>query len=140
MVANFTKRAYGVNQVFWFVKFGYIERVVKSDFFSEKTYFTSFVRNMFWATILYKYHGLIRGVKYVLNICHEAFSFWRLSVANFVCIWVSYLHLEYRFPRFKGVLLVLKYCMSKKSWTILYSYLLYKLGQDFLDVKYVNNL
>ena len=27
--------------------FGYIERVVKSDFFSEKTYYTSYVRNMF---------------------------------------------------------------------------------------------
>ena len=25
-------------------------------FFLEKTYFTSFVRNVFWATILYKYH------------------------------------------------------------------------------------
>ena len=36
--------------------FGYIEGLVKSDFFSEKTYFTSCLRNMFWATILYKYH------------------------------------------------------------------------------------
>ena len=36
--------------------FGYIERVVKSDFFSEKTYFISYVRNMFWATIQFKYH------------------------------------------------------------------------------------
>ena len=36
--------------------FGYIGRVVKSDFFSEKTYFTSYVRSIFYATILYKYH------------------------------------------------------------------------------------
>ena len=36
--------------------FGYIERVVKSDFFSNKTYFTSFVRNMPRAAILHKYH------------------------------------------------------------------------------------
>ena len=28
--------------------------------FSEKTYFTSYVRNMLWATILYKYHGQSR--------------------------------------------------------------------------------
>ena len=37
-----------------FKAFGYIERVVKSGFFPEKTYFISYVRNMFWATILYK--------------------------------------------------------------------------------------
>ena len=36
--------------------FDYIERVVKSDFLLERTYFTSYVRNLFWATILYKYH------------------------------------------------------------------------------------
>ena len=27
------------------------------------------------------------------------------------------------------------YCLSKKSWPILYSKLLYKLGQDFLDIQ-----
>ena len=33
-----------------------IERVVKADFFlSKKSYFTSYMRNMFWTTILYKY-------------------------------------------------------------------------------------
>ena len=38
--------------------FGYIEGVVKSDvFFSE--IFTSYVRNIIWATILYKYHGSV---------------------------------------------------------------------------------
>ena len=38
--------------------FGYIERVLKSVFFfSEKTYYTSYVRNMVWSTILNKYHG-----------------------------------------------------------------------------------
>mgnify|MGYP001334984726 CR=1 FL=1 len=48
MEVQYTVRKYGVNQVFRFVKFGYIHRVVKSDFFlSEKTYFTSYVRNMF---------------------------------------------------------------------------------------------
>ena len=26
-------------------------------FFSEMTYFTSYVRNIFWGTTLYKYHG-----------------------------------------------------------------------------------
>ena len=34
--------------------FDYIDISVKS----EKTYFISYVRNMFWATILYKYHDL----------------------------------------------------------------------------------
>ena len=28
------------------------------------------------------------------------------------------------------------YCMSKKPWPILYSNLLHKLGQDFLDILY----
>ena len=36
MVAHFTMRTYGVNQVFRFVEGGYIERVVKSDFFLGK--------------------------------------------------------------------------------------------------------
>ena len=31
----------------------------------------------------------------------------------------------------------LLYCMLKKSWRILYSYLLFKMGKDFLDIKYL---
>ena len=38
--------------------FGYIERVAKSDFFLA---FTSCVRNVFWATFLYKTHGYGHG-------------------------------------------------------------------------------
>ena len=41
--------------------FGYIERVNQSFFFG-KTYFTSYVRNMFWGTILYKYRGKKLGL------------------------------------------------------------------------------
>ena len=38
--------------------FGYIVRVVESDFFfGQKTFFTSYMRNMFWATISYKNHA-----------------------------------------------------------------------------------
>ena len=45
MVAQKTERTTGVNQLF---RFGYIERVVKFEtFFSAKTYFTSYMRNMF---------------------------------------------------------------------------------------------
>ena len=60
MVAQNSVSTYGVNQFFRFVKgFCYIERIVKSDFLlSEKTYFTSYVHNLFWATISYKYHDL----------------------------------------------------------------------------------
>ena len=45
MVAqNTVVRSYGVNQVFRFVKgFGYIERVVKTDFFPEMACFTTYV-------------------------------------------------------------------------------------------------
>ena len=58
MVAHFIMRSYGVNQAFdLFKALVYIERVVKSEFiFRKKTYFTSYVRNIFLATILYKYH------------------------------------------------------------------------------------
>ena len=35
----------------------YSEKVVKSDFFPEMTFLTSYVRNMIWVTILYKYYG-----------------------------------------------------------------------------------
>ena len=35
---------------------GYIKRIVKSDFFPEKTFYTSYVRVMFLVTILYKHH------------------------------------------------------------------------------------
>ena len=52
MVAHFNMGLYGVIQFDLSKAFGYIERVVKSIFFSEKTYFTSCVRNMFLATIL----------------------------------------------------------------------------------------
>ena len=45
MVAQNT---FGINQVLDLLKvFGYIERVVKSDFFLENTYFALYVRNMF---------------------------------------------------------------------------------------------
>ena len=35
---------------------------------SEKTYFTSYVRNKFLATILYKYHGLIKHCTNVIDL------------------------------------------------------------------------
>ena len=56
-------RTYGVNQEFRFVEgICHFERGFKSDFFlSKMTYFTSYVRNMFWATILYKYHGAMHA-------------------------------------------------------------------------------
>ena len=31
---------------------------------------------------------------------------------------------------------LLEYCLSKKSWPISYCKLLYKFGQDFLDIQY----
>ena len=46
---------YGVNNVFRFVQGILLHR--KSRQIRKKTYFTSYVRNMFLATILYKYHA-----------------------------------------------------------------------------------
>ena len=54
MVAQNTVRTCGVIQDFDLWKaFGYIDIVVKTDFFWETTYLTSYVHNMLWATILY---------------------------------------------------------------------------------------
>ena len=58
MVDYLTMRTHWINQEFLLKAFGHIERVVKSDFFSETTYFTSYLRNIFWATILYKYYDI----------------------------------------------------------------------------------
>ena len=46
------------------ISISYIKkRVVKSkSFLSEKIYFTLHMRNMFWSTILYMYHGVNRPV------------------------------------------------------------------------------
>ena len=58
MVAHFAMRSYGLNQAFLFVEGIYLHRKsrpIQKKW--EKTYFTTYVRNMFRATILYKYHG-----------------------------------------------------------------------------------
>ena len=55
MVAQNTVRTYGVIQTFRFAEG--IKRVVNFDFFSVLTYLTAYVRNMFWATNLYKYNN-----------------------------------------------------------------------------------
>ena len=44
MVAHFTMRTYGAKQGFLFVTFGYIERVVKSDFFYLGKYLFYIIR------------------------------------------------------------------------------------------------
>ena len=56
-------RIYAVKQVFRFLKGIRLHRKSRKIrfFLSEKTYFTSYVRNMFYATILYKYHGYYQG-------------------------------------------------------------------------------
>ena len=54
MVADLTMRTYGENQAFRFVEGIWLHRKSRQIrfFFSEQTYFTSYVR-MFLATILY---------------------------------------------------------------------------------------
>ena len=50
-------RTYWVNQIFRFVEGIWLNRKSQQiRLFSKKAYFISYVRNMFWATILYKYH------------------------------------------------------------------------------------
>ena len=55
MVAQNTVRTYGVNQGFRVVKV--TSKESSNPIFLEKTFFTLYVGNMFWATILYKYYG-----------------------------------------------------------------------------------
>ena len=73
MVAQNTVRTYGVNQVFRYVnaKLHRKSRQIRFYFFLEKTYFTSYVRNMFRATILYKYHGQDESDRYAGDIFPE---------------------------------------------------------------------
>ena len=57
MVAQNAVRTYGVNQALRFVEDIWLylkSRQVR--FFSEKAYFTSYVRHIFSSTILYEYH------------------------------------------------------------------------------------
>ena len=67
MVAHFTMRTNGVNQAFRFVEGIWLHW--KSHklrlFFRKKTLFTSYVRNVKWATIYYKNHGFFA----VSNFC-----------------------------------------------------------------------
>ena len=59
MVAQNTVRTYEVDQAFRFFEGIWLHRKSRQiRNFSENTYFTSFVRNMFWATFLYKNYGL----------------------------------------------------------------------------------
>ena len=60
IVAHFTMRTYGVNQEFRFDECIWLHRKsgVKSDFFQKKPVFTSCLRKVFLATILYKNYGL----------------------------------------------------------------------------------
>ena len=61
MVAQNTVRTYG-----------YIRRVVNSEKeISEKTCFTLYVQIIFWATILYKYHGYFLECQDFLDIEYE---------------------------------------------------------------------
>ena len=80
MVAPNMVRIYGVIQAIRLEAFGYIERVVKSDFFPEKTYFTSYVRNVCWTTILYKYHAhdltFKTGRKFLIYFLGIIFVIW----------------------------------------------------------------
>ena len=62
MVAQNKVRTYGVRYFELLRAFGDIDRVVKSDFLR---YVTSYMRNMFWGTIVYKYHG--RAGEYYLG-------------------------------------------------------------------------
>ena len=57
MVAQNMARTYEVNQVIQFVVGISLHRKSRQiRFCSENTYFASYVRNMFWYAILYKYH------------------------------------------------------------------------------------
>ena len=72
-------RPYGVN-IDLLKAFGYIERVIESEFFSEKTYFTSYVHNMFWATILYKYQSTnIKTSHFYLDTYFESQNSFKLE-------------------------------------------------------------
>ena len=57
--------------------FGYIDRVVDSNFFKDLFYLKE--RNMFWGTILYKYHGPIERTSKKFNNDCLYFLDWRTT-------------------------------------------------------------
>ena len=58
MVAHFPMRTFWVNQEFLFVEGIWLHRKSRQiRFFPGNDLFSLYVRNMFWATILYKYHA-----------------------------------------------------------------------------------
>ena len=73
---------YGVNQAFRFVEGTWLYQKSRQIrfFVSEKTYFTSYLRNVFGATVLYKYHSksiffyninnFLNKASYILSIKH----------------------------------------------------------------------
>ena len=68
MVAHFTIRTNGVNKAFRFVEGIWLHRKSRQiRLFLEETYFTSYVRNMFWDTFSYKYHVIYVGSEGVDN-------------------------------------------------------------------------
>ena len=94
MVAHFTMRTYGVNHEFRFVT---SKESGQIRFVPEKTYFTSYVRNMFWATILYKYNA--SNSAYHPRKFYTKTYFWNIEVFfstneglvllmfNVACVW-----------------------------------------------------
>ena len=68
-------RTFGMNQVFQFVECIWLDQKSRQmrKTISEKAYFLSYVRNMFWATILYKYNGMSiqKGTKIRANVSQE---------------------------------------------------------------------
>ena len=69
MVAHFTMRTHGVNQAFHLLKaFGYIERVVNSDFFSEKDLVFIIRAQCEIVNHLIKNHGKGRSAAFIIII------------------------------------------------------------------------
>ena len=67
------------------IKFSFIfEKSHKSDFLSEKTYFLSSVRNMFWVTIYSKYHACTGALFCRFNYARDCI--WLLYISNAIYI------------------------------------------------------
>ena len=65
--------------------------------------------------------GNFSNVKYEIFVC----NLWSASQKRFVCL------------LFNNIQPGRRYCLFKKSWPLLYSQLLYKLGQDFMDKNFL---
>ena len=105
---------------------------------SRNTWFTSYVRTVFWATVWYMYHATTSSKNSGRSRLQIG---WKSKINIFFHIHIIKCYFENTTTILMPIFCTINvkitfYCMSKKSWPILCSISLYPIGQDLLDTQY----